>query len=234
MQRVGSAGAGPQSPQGQPQRVHRTVRPDPAAPLRRNADGYGHTMGSPSALLSRSPRRAPAHSRPRPHRRRGRGPPRPLAPHRAGRWSQHRDCLRKRAEEETVTEVPDDGLRRLPPPGPRRCHRRPHPAVEFRRGQRAREPCESAQEGDVRPIFVRTSPDPHPHPVMSFTDQGRERGSLGRGLPERPGRRSGLDVLQVLQKTGMLGLPAERPPGVRAGRGLVAREDLAEGTEGLH
>lgn len=61
----------------------------------------------------------------------------------------------------------DAGLRRLPPPGPRRRHRRPHPPVEFRRRRRPRKQGENAQASHVWPGLVRTPPDPHPHPAMS-------------------------------------------------------------------
>ena len=75
---------------------------------------------------------------------------------------------------------------------------------------------------------------------------GRPRGSRKRsgpgsgaahrrtaGRPEPAGPLVLLDVLQVLQQARVLRLPAERLPGVGAGRGLVGREDRAERAVGL-
>ena len=46
-------------------------------------------------------------------------------------------------------------VRRLPPPGPRRRHRRPHPRMELRQGRRQR-----------KPSLVPTSANQDPHPGM--------------------------------------------------------------------
>ncbi|MEU9214686.1 ISL3 family transposase [Streptomyces sp. NPDC048415] len=66
----------------------------------------------------------------------------------------------------------DAGLRWLPPPGPRRRHRRPHPRMEFRRRRRTREPGENTQASHVSPGLVRDPPHSHPHSAIDAPPMG--------------------------------------------------------------
>lgn len=56
-----------------------------------------------------------------------------------------------------------------------RRHRRPHPAVEFRRRRRQRKQAENTQADRVRTGIVRTSSDQDPHPAMIWAPKSVSR-----------------------------------------------------------
>lgn len=112
---------------------------DHAAPRDPHREPGGTTASSPARL----PRHRPG-LRPRPHLLRPR-PPQARTPAHA-------------VDPPGRTRRPQthERLRWLPPPRPRRRHRRTHPALELGRRRRPREPGQNTQESNVWPGLLRT------------------------------------------------------------------------------
>ena len=139
----------PRCPAGRHRRTHPRGHSQPpqdhlldhAAPRHPHPQSRRTTAGRPARLPGHHPR-----LRPRSHLRRPRPPPARRPPHAV-------DPPGRTGRPQTDAE-----LRRLPPPRPRRRHRRPHPALELGRRRRPCQPDHSV-ESDLSSLWCFALPN---------------------------------------------------------------------------